>query len=280
LSDLRIHTYTAAETGLLVNSYLVETGEGVVAVDANLLNSDIAALCARVAALKQPLLGVFVTHPHPDHFNGVHALVAGRDIPVHATAAVAAVIGESADAKRAQWKPVYGDEWPEATAYPTALLADGETVEFGAVRFSVHDVGRAESHADSYILARPAEGGRPTAFVGDLAFHGTHPFTADGHSADWLAALDTLPGALADARCLLPGHGAPADLGLLTAQRQYLLYYREAVRRLADGRAQLDDAARAELERLMTAFAPNLPLTWMIGLGADAVAAELVGAPA
>ena len=39
--------------------------------DTSLLVSDIEALRARLAALKKTLLGVFVTHPHPDHFNGV-----------------------------------------------------------------------------------------------------------------------------------------------------------------------------------------------------------------
>jgi glyoxylase-like metal-dependent hydrolase (beta-lactamase superfamily II) len=275
LSDLKIHTYTAAEAGLLVNSFLVQTDEGVVVVDANLLNSDIAGLCARVEALGRPLLGVFVTHAHPDHFNGVHALVAERDIPVYATAAVAEAIEAVADAKRTQWKPVYGDEWPDVTAYPTMRLADGEAVDLGGVRFSVHDMGAAESHADSYILAGPASGGRSSAFIGDLAFHGTHPYTADGHSAAWLAALDALPAALASTERLLPGHGAPAGPSLLTAQRRYLVHYREAVRRLADGRPKLTDAAKEELEHVMTDFAPDLPLTWMIGLGADAVAAEL-----
>ena len=37
----RVHTYRAAETGLLVNSYLIEGDEGVLVVDTNLLVSDI-----------------------------------------------------------------------------------------------------------------------------------------------------------------------------------------------------------------------------------------------
>jgi glyoxylase-like metal-dependent hydrolase (beta-lactamase superfamily II) len=70
VADLTIHTYTAAEGGLFVNSYLLETPAGVVVVDTNLLVSDITALKARLAALHKPLLGVFITHAHPDHFNG------------------------------------------------------------------------------------------------------------------------------------------------------------------------------------------------------------------
>lgn len=40
------------------------------------------------------------------------------------------------------------------------------------------------------------------AFIGDLAFHGTHSFTADGHSATWLAALDILTDRLAEVTVL------------------------------------------------------------------------------
>ncbi|MFI6316446.1 MBL fold metallo-hydrolase [Nonomuraea sp. NPDC050556] len=275
MSDLTIHTHTASEAGLFVNSYLVETAEGLVVVDSNLLNSDIAALADRIATLRKPLIGVFVTHAHPDHFNGVHALVGDRDIPVYATEAVGKVIHEIADAKRAQWGPVYGDEWPKVTAYPTVLLDDRQEVELGGVTFTAHHVGPAESHADSYYLARAEGTAQPTAFIGDLAFHGTHPYTADGHGALWLDALGTLVTDLAEARTLLPGHGAPTGVEVLAAQRQYLLYYREVVRRLAEGAPSLSETAKAELDRLMQEYAPGLPLSWMIALGADAVAGEL-----
>ena len=111
-----------------------------------------------------------------------------------------------------------------------------------------------------------------------MAFHGTHPYTADGHSAAWLAVLDVLAGDLTEIRTLYPGHGDPAGLGLLDEQRRYLLYHRELIGRLAAGQPQLTDEAKTELEEAMRAFLPGAPLTWMIGLGADAVAAELATA--
>ncbi len=120
-----------------------------------------------------------------------------------------------------------------------------------------------------------ADGGAPVAFIGDLAFHGMHPYTADGHSGRWLAALGRLAGELADVRALYPGHGDPAGPGVLAEQRRYLLYYRELVRRLSGGGATVPPSARTELEEAMQAFLPGAPLTWMIGLGADAVAGEL-----
>ncbi len=269
-----IYTYRAAESGLLVNSYVVEGESGVVVVDTNLLVSDIEALRARLKALKKPLRAIFVTHAHPDHFNGIAALVEDSGVSVYAAASVARVITEIADAKRAQWRPVYGEEWPAETYYPNSLLADRDTVQIDELVFAVRELGAAESHADSY-LTLTADGSHPVAFTGDLAFHGTHPYTADGHTAAWLAALDTVTGELAQVATLYPGHGDPAGPGLLADQRRYLLYYREVIARLSAGEPELTEQAKTELDATMQAFLPGAPLTWMITLGADAVAAEL-----
>jgi glyoxylase-like metal-dependent hydrolase (beta-lactamase superfamily II) len=263
-----VHTYRAAESGLYVNSYLVEGESGVVVVDTNLLASDIEALRARLRALKKPLLAILVTHAHPDHFNGVLGLVQDKEVPVYATAGVGRVIEGIADAKRAQWSPVYGTEWPAETYYPNSLLADGAQVQLDEMSFTVREVGPAESHADSYLVLTANEGAT-------IVFTGTHPYTADGHSGAWLTALDALGGELAGTGTLYPGHGGPAEPGLLADQRRYLLYYRELIRRLSGGEPQLSAAAKSELSTALQAFLPDAPLTWMIELGADAVAAEL-----
>jgi len=44
VSEPTVHTYRAADAGLWVNSYLVETATGVLVFDTNLLLSDIEAL--------------------------------------------------------------------------------------------------------------------------------------------------------------------------------------------------------------------------------------------
>jgi glyoxylase-like metal-dependent hydrolase (beta-lactamase superfamily II) len=262
-----IHTYTAGEQGLFVNSYLLETEEGVILIDANLLKDDALALAARLRALHKPLLAAFVTHAHPDHFNGLPYVVPDG-VPVYASKKVADTVARIAVPKREQWQPVYGDQWPDTHRVPDHPVNDGTAIHVSGIEITVCDLGEGESHADSVLLTGTA------AFTGDVAFGDLHAYTADGHTEQWLANLDRLVKEL-DGRILYPGHGVPGGVTMLHAQRRYLLMYREAVRRLAAGAAQLTDSQRAELDDIMRRFLPDAPLTWMIGLGADAVTKEL-----
>ena len=233
-----IYTYTAAANGLFVNAYLVETGDGVVAIDAGLLVSDARALRARLDALHKPLLAVLVTHGHPDHFNGVVELVSGqRDVPVYATPEGKAVIDEVAEPKRAQWSPTYGDEWPAQTAYPDAVVDDGATLAIGGLRIRAHELGPCESASEALYIVQGPDDDAPVAFTGDLFYNAHHSYNADGFTGAWLDALDRARDLLAGIDTLYPGHGRPAGLEALDAQRRYQLMLREPVRNLAPRRA-------------------------------------------
>jgi glyoxylase-like metal-dependent hydrolase (beta-lactamase superfamily II) len=266
-----VHTYRSGETGLFVNSYLVEGADGVVAIDAPLLLSDGRAFRARLEALKKPLLGVLVTHPHPDHYNTITELVAGEDVPVIAHRDVDREIRAKDDAKRAQWGPMFGDEWPASATFPNRTVADEETVALGDLRFTAWDFGPCESKSESVWLL----GDGDVAFVGDLAFNGTHAYLADGHTDAWLLAIDRAEEALAGVRTLYVGHGPAALTAVFADQRRYLLMAREVIARAAGGRAELSDDEASQVESLMGRYLPDAPLGWLVGAGATAVAAEL-----
>jgi glyoxylase-like metal-dependent hydrolase (beta-lactamase superfamily II) len=266
-----IHTYRSGETGLFVNSYLVEGGDGVVAIDAPLLISDGRAYRARLEALGKPLLGVLVTHPHPDHYNTITELLAGEDAPVLAHRDVAREIRENDDAKRAQWAPVFGDEWPASATFPNREVADEESVEFGDLRLTAWDFGPCESMSETVWLLGDGE----NAFVGDLAFNATHVYLADGHTDAWLRAIDRAEESLAGVRTLYVGHGGPGTLATLAEQRRYLLMVREAIMRAAGGRAELNEEEANRVTSLMERYLPGAPLSWLVAAGAPAVAAEL-----
>src|SRR5215813_1222420 len=107
-----IHQFAASTQGLMVNCYVVEGRNGLVAIDSALTVSDSKALRAKVDALGKPLRAILLTHGHPDHYNGVVYLMEGKSVPVYATARVAKVIRDWDGAKEKQWKPVFGAEWP------------------------------------------------------------------------------------------------------------------------------------------------------------------------
>jgi glyoxylase-like metal-dependent hydrolase (beta-lactamase superfamily II) len=268
-----VHTYRSGDSGLFVNSYLVEGSDGVVAIDAPLLLSDGRAFRARLDALGKPLLGVLVTHPHPDHYNTITELLAGDEVPVIAHRDVDREIRASDDAKRAQWSPMFGDEWPTSATFPNRTVADEESLALGDLRFTAWDFGPSESLSETVWLL----GDGDIAFIGDLAFNGTHAYLADGQTEAWLRAIDRAEDALTGVPTLYVGHGSPADPAILADQRRYLLMAREAIGRAAGGRPELTEDQANRVVSLMERYLPSAPLSWLVGASAPAVAAELAG---
>lgn len=82
VADPVIHTFAAGSEALLVNSYLVETDSGVVAIDGSLTVSASTALHGLLRKIGKPLLAVLITHGHPDHYNGIANLTANDQVPV------------------------------------------------------------------------------------------------------------------------------------------------------------------------------------------------------
>jgi glyoxylase-like metal-dependent hydrolase (beta-lactamase superfamily II) len=276
MTDAKIHAHSSEEESLAVNSYLVETENGVVAVDAQLTVSEASAFRTEFEALNKPLLSVLLTHPHGDHVAGVTELMGSSEVPILALRSVDRVMRETEEEKRAQWGSVFGEEWIPKWTYPNRFVSDRETVEFDDVTYRVHNLGPGgDSDANSMWIIE--SGGPGVAFTGDIAFNGTHSYIADGYVLAWLANLENARALLKDVEKIYPGHGAEASLDLLETQKAYLLTYCAAVKELSDGQPTLTDAEVEELERRMEEYLPNAPLKFMISLSANAVAAELAG---
>jgi glyoxylase-like metal-dependent hydrolase (beta-lactamase superfamily II) len=268
-----VHVHVANEAAFVANAYLVETEHGVVAVDAPFTVSEGKKLRAELDALHKPLLAVLVTHAHPDHVNGIGALVEGSPkTPIYALSGVDRTLRAIDAGKRAYWTPIYEEEYPTATTFPNHIVADGEKVVLDGATFTAIDVGQGES--DDETVWR-LEGATPHAFVGDLVMNHVHPWLAEGHSAAWLSSLEKAQPAIGASAIVHPGHGAQGDIDALAWQRTYLETYRAAVRELAGGKNALTDDQKKVLTAKMESFLPAAPLSMLIAMGADPVAAEL-----
>jgi glyoxylase-like metal-dependent hydrolase (beta-lactamase superfamily II) len=271
----QVHVYQSGAGGIYANAYLIETRNGVVAIDSTLSNSDSRALRARLDAIGKPLLAVLLTHGHPDHYNGVTTLIVGMHVPVIATQGIAEVIRSHDVAKEAQWKPVFKDEWPDRRTFPNQSLANGKSLIFDRVRFTVHALGVGESDADSiWMVTAPAV---KLAFIGDVVLYHEHAYLSDGHSGPWLKNIERVRRLVRGASTIYPGHGDAGGTELLDWERDYLTAYRQNVAGLAVGKAELTEPQKEELERQMLTFFPSDHLQFLIKLGADPVAGELAG---
>jgi glyoxylase-like metal-dependent hydrolase (beta-lactamase superfamily II) len=138
----RIHVYAAPADKFFVNSFLIETATGVIVVDTQFLISTAKELGARLDALDKPLAAVIITHPHPDHYNGLPVLMHGRKpVPIYANKATIAGITATQADKRAAWTPVYGADYPAMDGLPDHPLGADESLNIAGTELRLMDIG-------------------------------------------------------------------------------------------------------------------------------------------
>lgn len=260
-STLVVHRYQATGGGVPVNAYVIEGDSGLVAVDATLTVSDGGALRALADGLEKPLLGIVITHPHPDHYGGLVELVRGMEVPCLATAGVIEVTRRDDAVKEQILRPMFGDEWATERAFPDTPVADGETITLGDIAVTVTDLGPGESPHDSVWTLE----GQDMVFSADLAYNRMHCYLADGYWAEWLRSIERLLRELPSQVTLRPGHGEACGLEALAWQRGYLETVLDAMRaadwaRPEDARAAVLAAARAYLPARELGFLLELSL--------------------
>ncbi|OFJ50608.1 MBL fold metallo-hydrolase [Mycolicibacterium grossiae] len=185
------------------NAYLVtcsQTGETLLIDAAN----DASVLLDLIARYAPTLTLIVTSHQHPDH--------------TVALAEVASRTGVPTAAHQLDAEPL-----PVA---PDRLLADGDVVGVGELRFDViHLQGHTEGSV-ALALSGPATGGVVHLFTGDCLFPGGVGKTwRDG---DFERLLDDVTrklfDALPDDTVVYPGHGDDTTLG---AERPHLAEWRE-----------------------------------------------------
>jgi glyoxylase-like metal-dependent hydrolase (beta-lactamase superfamily II) len=196
-------------------------------------------------------------------------LVASDEVPIVAAAGVDGVIRRDDEIKEGILRPMFGDEWPRQRRFPNMTVADGESISFDGVAFTLMDLGPGESPHDSVWLVGDE---RLVAFAGDTAYQHMHCFLADGFWEEWLANIERLRAQLASDARVHFGHGEPESTPPYDWQEGYINTFMEAIR-AADWSDS--DAATAQVVERMTDYLPAGELQFLMELSIEPVAARL-----
>ena len=255
------------------NSYIVEGESGVVVIDSLLTRDGGSKVRKRVDATGKELLAVIVTHGHPDHYGGITTLVDGLgDVPIVALQGVDDVIRRD-DASKGERLAKFEIDWPEQRTFPNTIVESNQVLKYGDLELTPITVGENESDHDTiWILRQP---NAKVAFVGDLIMEGMHAYTADAHTGEWLATLDSLESQLEDVNRIYPGHGESGGLELLKPQKDYLTEFRTQVREIANCQPSMSEAQAKKLQsRMVNYLGTDKNARWILE-SANPVAEEL-----
>jgi glyoxylase-like metal-dependent hydrolase (beta-lactamase superfamily II) len=259
-----------------VNSGLVETERGLVAIDTGLDRGAANRIARAAEELGRPLAAILNTHAHADHHGGNAQLVRRFGIPVYAPAI------EEATIRHPRLEPVYlfGGAEPVSGLLNKFLQAEpspvdhvvhpGESVAIDGRTFSTVDLA---GHSMAQIgVGVELETGERVLFAAD-AFFGSEPLAKHGvpYLVDARGMQNSLQRLLSHpAAWYVPGHGEPED----DARSPVFAENFAALERAFDWLDERVRRAPASTEELLVEFAAAMgmrldnPSSWVLNRAA------------
>ncbi len=201
----RSEYFTLENGGNIVNVAFIEVPDGVVVVDSGPSRRYGEALLQLIEKTVpgKPVLRVYNTHHHPDHFLGNQ--VFDRTVIAAPQQVIDNILAEG-DGFADNMYRLVGD-WMRGTA-PIApgLALEGDSEEIGGRKFSLFYLS---GHTSSDLVIRDDQTG--VLFSGDLAFYNRAPTTPHAQIEVWQESLQTI--SALDRELILPGHGLRDDSG-------------------------------------------------------------------
>ena len=198
---------TQANQGLMANVLFVITRQGVVVLDSG-CSLQIGQMAIRMIRRVTPLpvIAVFNSHYHGDHWLGNHAFAEafGKDLPIHALAYTKAQIeGHEGNL----WRSLM-ERWTNQATLgtqvvpPNRVVEHGQVFDYGDVQLRLHHHGRA--HTPSDLTVQVVQDG--LTYVADIAMENRIANMDDGSYPGTLKYYDALEKATGP-QLWVPGHG-------------------------------------------------------------------------
>lgn len=189
--------------GAISNTSFIVTDDGVVVIDTGPSRLYGQAMRKAIGTITdKPVVQVYITHAHPDHFLGNNAF---EDVPIAAlqgTVDTARQIG--GDLASNLYNLVGAAMRGTSAVVPTQVVKDGDSAIFG--KHTLQLIGTAGHTAADLMIYDTHTG---VLFTGDIAFHDRAPTTPNADIARWqktLAATEKR-----DFKVLVPGHGPVSE---------------------------------------------------------------------
>jgi glyoxylase-like metal-dependent hydrolase (beta-lactamase superfamily II) len=255
-----VYVYSSPDFALDVNSVYALTGDGVVVVDSQLLPRHAEAVVADIGSrTDKPIRYVCNSHHHPDHVfgNGTFLEQGAELVSSYFTARM---IDGSGFWYLMFLNGLWGGHLPQGYAVPRNTFVRSRELWLGNTAVQLFEF------TDSTTVAGESVDVTMTWFpkakvlhVGDVLWPGSHTFFADGTSIpDWFIQLDHVRELVNELRpkVIVPGHGAPGDIGMIDAQERYLRAVAAMVEEYCrGGEIALTDEAKTKLrQEIVNAF--------------------------
>ena len=282
----QIHNFTSTPPAP-VNSWIIESRNGVVIIDAQRTLSEANNALDEVRRINKPILGVIITHPHPDHIGGTAILLNGTsNVPIYSTQLTYNIMKNDTGGLIAFAKRLHGNDYPDQVVLPNRIVKSGEIVNIDGITYNFEDIGPGEG-GDMMLIYLPKQ---KSLFTGDVINNRMHPALIEGNSIEWIKQIQYIGQNYSDTRMLFPGHGQPGSpKTLLDEQMEYINTFRSLVEqqmqsagKVGEERsANITEEGKTRIKSELLILYPDylhvasLPLSDLFDLNIDAVAKEI-----
>ena len=221
-----VYVYSSPDYAVDVNTVYAITPDGVIVLDSQLLPLHAEAVVRDIRARTNvPIRYVSNSHHHPDHVFG-NTVFQNEGAELVSSYFTARLIDSSGFWYLMFLAGVWGEHLPQGYAVPRNTFVKSCELWLGKTAVQLFEFTDSTTVAGESVDVTMAWFPKTKVLhVADTVWPGAHTFFADGTSVpDWFIQLGHLRELVNELkpRIIVPGHGAPGDVGMIDAQERYL----------------------------------------------------------